>query len=81
METAIVYVGIGATIEEALARAHDQIPFRPGSDYTASRVIDWGMQFGGFIPERLVYVKAIQDEHAPFMTSGAIADVASTRAE
>jgi hypothetical protein len=81
MESAIVYVGIGATIEEALACAHDQIPFGPGTDYTASRVIDWGMQFGGFIPERLFYVKVIQDEHAPFMTSGVVANVENTGAK
>ncbi|MBD9624763.1 hypothetical protein IB279_17620 [Ensifer sp. ENS06] len=74
MANTMVYVGVGATLEDAVKAAHDQIPFRPESDYTVSRVIDWGMQFGGFIPDRLIYVKVVQDEHAPFMTPGKLTE-------
>ena len=63
-----VYHAIGNTLEEALEKAHRQIPPRSGRDYAISRVIDWGMQTGGFVPSRSFYVRVVEDEHSPFMT-------------
>lgn len=70
MYAAEVYEGIGRSLEEALRVAHSQIKFRPGRDFTVSRVIDWGMQFGGFARATVYYVKVIEDETASFKTHG-----------
>jgi len=64
------YEGVDASLEEALRAAHDQIPLRSGRDFTTSRVVDWGMQFGGFACQTLYYVKVVEDEDAPFKTKG-----------
>jgi hypothetical protein len=65
-ETRYYFEGVGENMEEALRRAHDKIPPHPGQDYTVSRVIDWGMQRGGFIDARRVWVRVIEDEDAKF---------------
>ncbi|WP_461511645.1 hypothetical protein [Rhizobium mongolense] len=57
-------------MEDALRAAHDQIPFRTGHDYTTSRVVDWGMQFGGFVGQTIYYVRVVEDPDAPFKTKG-----------
>lgn len=55
------YEGTGVTIEAALEAAHMQMPIPPGSDITVSRVVDWGMQYGGFIPQRTFWVIVEED--------------------
>lgn len=59
---------IGDTLEEALTKAHDQIPIRMGTDFAVSRVVEWGMQTGGFVFSRKVYVAIEADLDAPFRT-------------
>jgi hypothetical protein len=68
MSGGTTYEGTGATIEEALKEAHDQIPPRDGRDFTVSKVKDWGMQFGGFTMQTLFYVVVEEDENAQFRT-------------
>ncbi|GEC41651.1 hypothetical protein JOH52_006747 [Sinorhizobium meliloti] len=69
MSTALeTFEGVGGTIEEALAAAHRQILPREGRDFTTSRVVDWGMQFGGFVGETLFYVRVVEDRDASFKT-------------
>ncbi|MBY5456884.1 hypothetical protein HFO89_10985 [Rhizobium leguminosarum] len=63
-----VYEGLGATLEEAVEKAHVQIPPQPGTDYTISRVVDWGMQFGGFVGAKLFYAKVFADDGETFKT-------------
>ncbi len=70
MEDQIKYEGVADTLEEALRAAHEKIPVRPGHDFTTSRVVDWGMQFGGFIPQVTYYVRVVEDPDAPFKTKG-----------
>lgn len=62
------YEAVGATLEEALRKAHDQIPPRQGRDFAVSKVVTWGMQTGGFVLSRLFYVVVEEDENAPFRT-------------
>ena len=62
----LFYEGIGETFDQALARAHDQIPPRQGRDFAVSRVIETGMQRGGFTQVRRVWVRVIELEDAPF---------------
>ena len=62
------YEGLGDTFEHALQRAHDQIPPREGRDFAVSRVIDMGMQRGGFTRARKVWVRVIELEDARFKT-------------
>ncbi|PDT21900.1 hypothetical protein [Rhizobium hidalgonense] len=62
------YDGVADTLEDALRVAHGKISFRSGHDYTTSRVVDWGMQFGGFAGETLFYVRIEEDPDAPFKT-------------
>ena len=64
------YEGVGDTIEAALDQAHMQIPVPKDSDFTVSRVVDWGMQFGGFTQKRSFYVVVEQDPGAPVRTGG-----------
>jgi hypothetical protein len=65
------YEGTGDTIEAALEAAHMQIPPSEGSDVTISKVVDWGMQYGGFVPATLFYVIVEQDLDAPIRTQAA----------
>ncbi|TBA52721.1 hypothetical protein [Rhizobium ruizarguesonis] len=65
-----VFEGVGDTIEEALRAAHDQIPFGAGRDFSTSRIVDWGMQFGGFAGQTLYYVRVVEDPDADFRTKG-----------
>ena len=55
----IEYEGLGDTLERALQAAHDQIPVPQGSDFTTSRVVDWGMQKGGFAMTTKYYVRVV----------------------
>ena len=59
---------IGDTLEEALEKAHNQIPPSAGRDFAVSRVVDWGMQTGGFVFSRKFYVVIEEDPSAPFRT-------------
>jgi hypothetical protein len=63
-----VYEGIGDTIEKAVENAHAQIPPREGRDFAISRVIDWGMQRGGFTRATIFYARVVEDEYSPFKT-------------
>jgi hypothetical protein len=65
-----VFEGVGDTLEEALRNAHDQIPFRAGRDFSTSRTVDWGMQFGGFAGQTVYYVRVVEDPDAAFKTRG-----------
>lgn len=58
------YEGTGQTLESALEAAHKQIRPRHGRDFAVSRVVEWGMQRGGFSDTKLFYVKVIEEEHA-----------------
>lgn len=62
------YEGVGATLDEAISKAHDKIPIREGRDFVVSRVTGWGMQTGGFIFERKYYAQLEEDPTAPFRT-------------
>ncbi len=64
-KTNVVYEGTGQTLEQAVERAHAQIPSRKGRDFAISQVIDWGMQRGGIADSVLYWVKLMEDEHAP----------------
>jgi hypothetical protein len=61
-----VYEGTGKTFEEAIDQAHSQIPPRPGRDFAIAKVIEFGMQRGGFLMAKLFYAKVVEDENAPF---------------
>lgn len=65
-----IYEAIGETLESATAAAHDKIPLRPGRDFTVSRVLGWGMQFGGFTLQRRYIVQLIEDPDASFRPDG-----------
>lgn len=64
------YFAIGETLEEAVAKAHEQIEVRTGFDFTTSRVADWGMQYGGFVSRTIYWVKLVEDPDAPYYTDG-----------
>ena len=66
--TALSFEGRGSTIEEALKKAHAKIPQTAGKDFAISKVIDWGMQFGGFAQATLFYVVVEEDKSAAFKT-------------
>lgn len=53
------YVGTGATLEDAVRAAHDKIPPPPHGDITYSKVLDWGAQYGGFIPQWSFWAKLV----------------------
>jgi len=61
-----IYEGTGKTVDEAIDHAHSQIQPRPGRDFAISKVIEFGMQRGGFSMAKLFYAKVIEDENAPF---------------
>jgi hypothetical protein len=63
-----MYEGLGDTLEEAVENATSAIPLRNGRDFVVSRVVEWGMQIGGFTLAKTFYVKLIEDENAPFKT-------------
>jgi hypothetical protein len=63
-----IFEAIGDSLEEAISRAHDQIPPTHGKDFAISRVIEWGMERGGFTNQRKYYVRLIEDKHAPWKT-------------
>lgn len=64
-----VYEGVGDTLEAAIAVATKKIPLRPHRDFVVSRVLEWGMQIGGFTGAASFYAKLIEDENATFKTS------------
>jgi len=66
---AVRYEGTGQSVEAAVQQAHMKIPPSDGRDFTVSKVVDWGMQYGGFIPTRLFYAVVEEDPDAPFRTS------------
>jgi len=63
-----MYEGLGDTLEMAVEEATRKIPARPHRDFVVSRVVEWGMQFGGFTGAKSLYAKLIEDEHATFKT-------------
>lgn len=65
---ATIYEAIGSTLEEAVTKAHDKIPLRAGRDFVVSRIVNWGMQTGGFVFDRKYYAAVEEDENAPFRT-------------
>jgi len=62
------YEGRGRSVEEALSRAHAQIPPSAHRDFATSRVVEWGMQKGGIANATLHYVIVEEDPNAPFRT-------------
>jgi hypothetical protein len=60
--------GRARPFEAAVAQAHMQIPPTEGRDFTVSKVVEWGMQYGGFIPTQLFYAIVEDDLNAPFRT-------------
>jgi hypothetical protein len=66
MSAPVTYEGHGKSIEEALRKAHAQIPPSPGKDYAISKVVNWGMQHGGFTQATLFYVVVEEDKTSPF---------------
>ena len=60
--------GIGRTLGEAADKAVEQLPARPGRDYRVGRVVEWGLQRGGFIDAPVYYVAIEEDPNAPFRT-------------
>ncbi|RUW26832.1 hypothetical protein EN858_30245 [Mesorhizobium sp. M4B.F.Ca.ET.215.01.1.1] len=64
------YEGRALSLEEAAVRAVDQIPWREGRDYAVGRVVEWGLQRGGFIDTKLYYVIVEEDPNADFRTEG-----------
>ena len=63
------YEGTGESIEAAVRQADMQIPPSDGKDFTVSKVVEWGMQYGGFIQMTLYNVVVEEDRGAPFHTS------------
>lgn len=59
-----MYEATGKTLEEAATKAHMQIPPRHGRDYAVSRVVEWGVQIGGFTGARVFYARLIEDVDA-----------------
>jgi hypothetical protein len=64
----IYYEAIGDTVDAAIEKAHAQIPPRQGRDFVVSRVIELGMQRGGFTGAKAFYARGIEDENANFKT-------------
>lgn len=62
------YEAVGATLEEAVRKAHNQIPPRQGRDFAVSKVVTWGLQTGGFVFSLVFYAVVEEDENAPFRT-------------
>jgi hypothetical protein len=63
-----VYRAAGQSLDEAVSTAHDQIPVRPGRDFAVSRIVEWGMQRGGFTMQRRYYAVLIEEPNASFIT-------------
>jgi len=53
------YTGTGTTLEDAVRAAHSKIPPPAHGDVTYSKVVDWGAQYGGFIPQWSFWAKLI----------------------
>jgi hypothetical protein len=68
MADPVTYEGRGDDIQDALKKAHMQIPLSPGKDFTISKVLTWGMQFGGFTQATTFYVVVEEDKTSPFKT-------------
>jgi hypothetical protein len=66
--TGMTYEAVGDSLEQALARIHEKIPPRTGSDFAISRLVDWGAQFGGFALSLTFWVRVEVDEFSPFKT-------------
>ena len=64
------YTGVAATLEGALQTAHSKIRPIQGKDFTSSKIIAWGMQFGGFAQQARFWVEIVGDESAPFRSDG-----------
>lgn len=67
-EAGTLYEGLGETLEAAVEQATKNIPPRPHRDFVVSRVVEWGMQIGGFMGAKSFYAKLIEDENAEFET-------------
>jgi hypothetical protein len=63
-----MYEGVGDTLEAAVESATRKITPRPNRDFVVSRVVEWGMQIGGFTGAVSFYAKLIEDENATFKT-------------
>jgi hypothetical protein len=71
MSGLLVYSGVAATLEEAIRVAHAKIPAPPPpKDYNNARVVDWGMQYGGFAGQTRYWVRVVEDKYAPFLSDG-----------
>jgi len=51
MSSPTYYFGTGPSLEAAVQAAHQQIPPPEHGDVTFSRIVDWGAQYGGIIPQ------------------------------
>ena len=56
-----VYEGLGNTLSEAVQNAHNQIETRPGFSIITSKVVNWGIQSGGYIYKEKFYVQIVAD--------------------
>lgn len=68
MSTYTLYEGTGATLDEAISKAHALIPMATASqrsDYMHSRVIEFGKRTGGFVQEDIFYARVAQTEPHP----------------
>ena len=65
------FQGVGRTVDEALTLAHRKIPPRSGRDWTTSKVVELGVQFGGFMHSTRFYVVVEEDPNAPFRSDEA----------
>ena len=63
----IAHEGTGATREAAVEQAHMQAP-PSGRDFAVSKAVRWGIQFDGFIPEKLFYTVVEEEPEAFFRT-------------
>ena len=63
----VICEAIGDTLEDAVRAAHAKIPHTTGTDYTLSRAVEWGFQYGGFTLTQKFWVKLIE-EYGPFKT-------------
>lgn len=60
------YEGRGRSLEVAANRAVEQIPPREGRDFAVGRVVEWGIQRGGFVDTPIFYVIVEEDPDAKF---------------
>ena len=62
------FEGVDRSIDGALGRAVRKIPPRHGRDIAVGRVVEIGVQRGGFIDELLYYAIVEEDLNAPART-------------